>query len=265
LRKDAMMIYLMLGIWFLLTLLTGMGLYRLWSAKMGGRAVDWLLLPGTLCSELFFLIGRKVTRTPANTGILAPKGNTDGSAHDATRTSSGLLVDMFCSLLAIGVCGTALAMSVLHLGGQWILCDIATIHFFGHLSLTELPRSMPTTGGAFWETLEYQIVIIRRTLYAWTQADWSIWKTPLLLYLLIAFSIRLGPVRHDPRASMLVAILLVGITAAVSAMSDSVDYMVGHNVWWVLTGVWGMLMTLLAVTLLAMAIATLIRLFVRPK
>ena len=259
------MIYLMLGIWFLLALLTGMGLYRLWSAKMGARAVDWLLLPATLCSELFFLIGRIVTGKSANTGILAPKGNLDGSAHDATSTSSGLLVDMLCSLLALGVCGTALAMSVHYFGGQSILDDIATTRFFGHLSLTQLPREMPTTGAAFWETLEYQIVVVRRTLYAWTHADWSTWKTPLLLYLLIAFSIRLGPVRHDPRASMLVAILLVGFTAAISAMSDSVDKAVGYPVWSLLTGVWGMLMTLLAVTLLAMAIATLIRLFIRPK
>jgi len=259
------MIYLMLGIWFLLTLLAGMGLYRLWSAKAGGRAVDWLLLPATLCSELFFLIGRIVTGKPANTGILSPKGNTDGSAHDATRSSSGLLVDMLCSLLALGVCAAALTLSVHYLGGQSILDDIATTHFFGHLSLTQLPRSLPTTGTAFWETLEYQIVIVRRTLYAWTQADWSTWKTPLLLYLLIAFSIRLGPVRHDPRASMLVAILLLGFTAAISAMSDSVDNAVSYPVWSILTGVWGMLMTLLAMTLLAMAIATLIRLFIRPK
>ena len=259
------MIYLMLGIWFLLTLLAGMGLYRLWSAKAGGRAVDWLLLPATLCSELFFLIGRIVTGKPANTGILSPKGNTDGSAHDATRSSSGLLVDMLCSLLALGVCAAALTLSVHYLGGQSILDDIATTRFFGHLSLTQLPRSLPTTGTAFWETLEYQIVIVRRTLYAWTQADWSTWKTPLLLYLLIAFSIRLGPVRHDPRASMLVAILLLGFTAAISAMSDSVDNAVSYPVWSILTGVWGMLMTLLAMTLLAMAIATLIRLFIRPK
>jgi hypothetical protein len=259
------MIYLMLGIWFLLTLLTGMGLYRLWSAKASGRVVDWLLLPATLCSELFFLIGRIVTGRSANTGIISSKGNTDGSADDATRSSSGLLVDMLCSLLALAVCGTALAMSVHYFDGQSILDDIATTRFFGHLSLTQLPRTMPTTSAAFWETMEYQIVVVRRTLYAWSQADWSTWKTPLLLYLMIAFSIRLGPVRHNPRASMLVAILLLGMTAAISAMSDSVNDAVGQEVWSILTGVWGMLMTLLALTLLAMAIATLIRLFVRPK
>ena len=58
------MIYGALTLWLFLILLTGAGLYRCWTKRLGGAVVDWLILPATLIAETLYAAGRLLTESP---------------------------------------------------------------------------------------------------------------------------------------------------------------------------------------------------------
>ena len=256
------MIYLMFGIWFVLLLLAGMGLYRLWTAKAGAALVDWLMLPAAIVSEVFYSIGRVVTGRPAFGGIISPRHARDDACRSAIAGRGGLLIGMLSSLLVLAACAAAIGASVYFLDGRAVVRDVVTDELLTEFDLTSLPKDFPTSWNAFWDLAEYQVSVVQRTLHAWSVQDWRRWQTPLLLYLTAIFAIRLGPVRHDQRSSLIVAILLIGIAAAVGAMSKPFDDLVRGDLWSLLTFLWGMVLTMLTITLVVLGIVRLVTLLI---
>ena len=55
------MIYAAFIMWFFLLIFIGIGVYHIAARLIGGRAVSWILLPGTLISEMAWILGALVT------------------------------------------------------------------------------------------------------------------------------------------------------------------------------------------------------------
>lgn len=253
------MLFLAFGFYLVLIVLTAVGLYRLWARHLGGAVVDWLMLPATFVSEAAYSLGRVITGRPAYGGLISPQHAGSDPCRNAIAGRFGVLVSMLASLLTMLACGTCLLLAVHFLGGD-IVRDMVTVHLLSCLDLTAIPQEVPTDWADLWEQLQYQVVIVQRITTCWMQQDWLDWPTPVFVYVAAVFSIRLAAVRHDARATLLVAVGLAllagGLGSAIPAVYDAI----AGDLWYVLTYVWGNLLFLLMVTLVVGGFLKLIRL-----
>ncbi len=250
------MIYAAMGMWVFLILLTGMGVYRVWTKHLGGAVADWLLFPATVMSELAYSAGRLMTGRPAYGGIISPRNPSNDACRTAISGKGGFLVAMLSSFLVLVVCGAALGLL-----GKWM--GEGTIRAFvssgGVFESDFLPRVIPTDWDAFWGTVMYQVELLRRFCEGWVRLDWGNWPVPVFVYLSICLSVRLGPVRHDWRATLVVAAVLLALLAAAAAVIEPLRDVVNGELWWLLTYSWGLLLFLLVVTLVVLGIVYLVR------
>jgi hypothetical protein len=249
------MIYAALAMWVILILLTGMGLYRLWARQLGGALVDWLLLPATLAGELAYSAGRMMTGRPAYGGLISPRDASADPCRNAISGRGGFLVSMLASLLVLTASTTAIVLLAKYLDPGVISTMAFSDLYIG------LDRQLPTGWSDLWGMAEKQIDLLKGITATWTRLDWTDWHVPLFVYLTGALAIRLGPVRHDQRASLAVAAGIVGLAAIVGSVAEPVrDMLTGGDLWYLLTYVWSVLLFLLMVTLLMMGIVWLVRL-----
>ncbi len=239
-----------------LILLTGVGLYRLWAKHLGGAVTDWVLLPATVMSELAYSAGRLITGRPAYGGIISPQNVSTDACRTAISGKGGFLVAMLSSFLVLAVCATALGLLGKWMGGGVIQTFITAR---GVLEAVSLPKALPADWNAFWDTVTYQVELLRRFCEGWTRIDWANWPTLVFVYLSICFTIRLGPVRHDWRATLVVAAVLVALLAAAGKIFEPLQDVVYGDLWCLLTYAWGLLLFLLVVTLVVMGIVHLVR------
>jgi hypothetical protein len=234
-----------------------MGVYRLWRRLFGGATVDWILLPATLLGELAYAAGRVVTGRPSYAGLISPQNPAEDPCGHAIAGKFALPVAMLSSTLTIGLCGGALLASAKLCGKEvlngFALCD-------GLHSLSRLPRELPDGWGSLWDLAALQIDMIRRVLEGWASVDWTDWPVPLFVYLSAAFTVRLGPVRHDQRAMVLVALALSGLIALGGAVFPAVDDLVRGDLWYLLSYCWAVLLVLLAGTMLIRGVIALVSL-----
>lgn len=256
------MTYVTLGFWLVLILVTGLSLYRYWTRRLGGAVVDWLMLPATLVSEAAYSAGRMVTGRPAFGGLISPQDVKSDACRFAISGKHGFLVSMFSSFLAFVLCGLALAATIKWLGRNVVQSLILT---YGLLDLTSLPKELPVQWDSFWDFLIYQIDLLRRFCEMISRQDFLHGRVPVFLYLSGIFSVRLGPVRHDWRATLVVGVILVGLTSATAATVPAVDNFVASKLWFALTYVWGLLLFLLALTLILTGIAALVHPFLSAR
>ncbi|MBN1553592.1 MAG: hypothetical protein JXA11_02520 [Phycisphaerae bacterium] len=249
------MIYGTLGMWLILILVAGIGVYRYWTRRLGGAVVDWLMLPATLVSEAAYSAGRLMTGRPAFGGLISPQDVKEDACRFAISGKHGFFVSMLSSFLALVMGCLALAATTKWLGRGMVHSLILPN---GLLDLTSLPKEPPLQWDAFWDFLVYQIVLLRRFCEMIGKQDWLNWRVGLFVYLSAIFSVRLGPVRHDWRATLIVAVILMALLAAVAAAVPAVGEFVEGTLWYVLTYVWALLLGLLALTLILTGVAALL-------
>ncbi len=231
------MTYVAFSIWMYLILLAGMGLYRLWTRQFGHRLVDWILLPGTVCSELSYANGLLLLGRPAAGGIISTTGNSYAPGQVPTG-QFGFFVSMFTSLLGLLGCSIALCLVTKWLGGP-IMLKFAFSGGAGQLP-TELPQGLAILGdqGRLLKFLGQTI----------TQLDWTNWRTPVFIYLTICLAVRLGVVRHDWRAALVTNAVALGLLCGLCKIYPDIQGRLEYA-WPLLTYVWTMLLSLLAITL----------------
>lgn len=252
------MIYGTFAVWMLLILLTGVGLYRLWGRRVGGAVVDWLLLLATLTGELAYSLGRLITGRPAYGGLISPRDVANDPCRYAISGKGGFLVALLSSLLTLAV--TVVLVGLLtHWLGRDVVQSVVTCEIIARLDATCLPKELPTTWDGLWDVIEYQIVLVRRLVKGLAALDWTHWQVPVYVYLSAIFAVRLGPVRHDQRAMLVTAGALLGILALIgTAYPQMSDHLEG--LWYLLTYLWSLLLTLLMATLAIFALVSLVNL-----
>jgi len=249
-------IYAALAVWLLGILFMAVGTYRLWARMIRPQYVSWALLPGTLVAEMAYIFGCLVTGGEIRRAKIVPEAGSrksGGDSEPATEATARLKVlgPIVASLLAVVAC--AAAILIVHaLLGEPVLTQ------FVSLPSASLPKTLPTSWGAFWDQLGGQLTLLRRVCETWTELQWSNWRVPLFVYLAVCLSVRLAPVRRDLRATLAAVVAVAILIALLGLVWKRFDSLV-QDVWPLVTYVWSLLLFLLVLTLLISAVAALVR------
>lgn len=259
------MIYLALAFWLFLVILAGIGVYRMLGRLARPRWVDWALLPGTLVSEMAYILGCLITggeirraRLIRNDSAAGRRGGGPAGTDAVPRLK--VVGPIVAALTAIVACMGAI-VAVHALLGEPILKDFLAkeVWLLGPVApASTLPKALPTTWNGFWADLNGQIDLLRRMSETWAGADWLDWRVPLFIYLALCLSIRLAPVTRPVRPT-LGAALAVSAVIALAAMVSSTFAGLIDDVWPLLTYVWTSLLLLLVLSLLIRGAVGLVR------
>lgn len=252
--------YAAFAFWLLLIVITGIGLYRLWTSRIGGAAVDWLMLPATLVGELAYSCGRLLTGRPAYGGLISPRDASNDPCRNAISGRFGFLVAMLSSLMTFASTGTVLLLMVHFLGDDVIRSMVVWTDFF----MKDMPQEVPASWGGFWDVLGNQIDLLRRICETWADLNWRQWQIPVFVYGTAIFAVRFAPVRHNLKPTLATAAILIVLIVAAAAMIEPFGDFLTGNFWFYLTYLWSVLLFLLAVTVVLHGAALLVRIFI-PK
>jgi len=158
------------------------------------------------------------------------------------------------------VCSSDLVASVYYLGESVIP---KVIFELGDLELTAVSKEVPLSWDSFWALLIDQVRLLQRMCEIWTRLDWGDWCVPGFLYFSGVFILRLGPVRHDFRASLVVGLGIAIILSAVGTVWAGLWDILSGDFWSVLTYMWGFMLFILAVTLVAAGLSRLVKTLLR--
>jgi len=248
------MIYAAFVVWFFILIFAGIGVYSIASRLVKPRVVSWILLPGTLISEMAWILGCLLTGGEIRKAKLI---QTDGSAaQEGTQSSGGLKIGPLVSaLLAIVACAVAVLLLDKWLG-QSVLKTFTIKGVW--VPKQALPQTLPGSWDGFWTLVSAQPALIRRLCETLRELPWGQWQTPVFLYLSICLTVRLAPARRNLRATLgavVVLCILLALTGAIwKDFAGSVE-----NIWPLLVYLYALMLTLLVAMLMIWAIVSLVR------
>jgi hypothetical protein len=250
------LIYAAFTLWLFLILFAGIGVYRLWGKMVKADWLNWVLLPGTVVSEMAYIFGSLITGGEVRRAKLLPvKGASKGENSEPTTETSGglkLVGSVVASLFSIVACVAAILLLRKLLGAPVIE------KFIGIFSTTEVPQELPRSLDSFWSQVEGQVRLLRRMSETWWELDWLNWRVPLFVYLVACLSVRIAPVNRPIRPTLAAAVLIAALIALAGLISKSFSGLMS-DVWPLLTYIWANLLFLLAATLLLSGLVRLVR------
>ena len=248
------MIYAAFALWLGLLTLAGMAIYKLWIGLLGPRVVNWLLLPGTVVSEMAYIFGCLITGGEVRRARLIDFGDAgDGRTHTEAAAKYKTLGPLVASLMALVACGAAILIVDRLLGGPMLKAFLAQGVLNGS---TSLPKTLPTSWDAFWGQAAGQLDLIKRMCETVGRLDWRQWPGPLFVYLAMCLSIRLAPARRNLRATLGAVVVIAGAVALAGLAWKKFGDLI-NDVWPLLTYVYATVATVLVVTLVTRGLVTL--------
>ncbi len=250
------MIYAAFTVWFFVILFMGVGAYRLWAHLLRAGWISWALLPGTLVSELAYIFGSLITGGEIRQArLISSSGKSSGQSDTSEPTTEAapklrVIGPIIASMTSVIACagGILLVNAVI---GQDVIVEF-------HLSGTSLHQTLPRSVPEFWDLLEHQVRLLRRSFETWGRLEWSDWRTVLFVYLSLCLAVRLGPVRRQMRPTLAAVVLLAAIIAAVGALADRFKNLM-MDIWPLVSYVYSTLLFVLVLGLVANALAGLVK------
>ena len=207
------MLYVALTFWLLVCVLTAWGVHRLWCGILPVKALNALLLPGTLIALLGHILGLLVTGATVDTATLYKDGSGDPETTTDPKPRIPVVGPVIIGMLPLLACGTGIFFVVRYLGGPILSrlpMDIVSL---------KLPATLPGT----FDLLRGQITLVESFIAAMRAADFHDWKTGVFVYSLVCLAIRMAPFEGTMRGA-LAAIVLLGLgAAAVTSLFDLAD------------------------------------------
>jgi hypothetical protein len=242
------MVWLALIFWLVLTIFLGMGVYALWARLIKPAYLAWVLLPGTVVSEMAYIFGSLITGGEVRSKLIPSGSGKEGAAGGGTQAkhSGKFLGPMVASLIAIAACGAAMLATHALLGKP----VTGLVH--------QLDDRLPTSWQGFWEQGHSQLTAVQRMFESLADLRWSDWRVPLFVYLSICLGVQLVPSRRPVRPTLAAVVAIAAVIAIAGALSTRFDNLLAE-VWPLVSYVWTMLLVLLTVTLLSHAVAALVR------
>lgn len=238
------MIYAAFALWFFIILFMAVGVRALWARLVKPVWVAWALLPGTIVSEMAFILGSLITGGEIRHAKILPSSGNEGDTEAQAEPRLKIIGPTIASILAVAACCGGIIVSHQLLGQPFIREFI----FPNELPLSAVPKSLPTTGGAFWDMLAEQARLLQRMSNTIVSVDWLNWRVPLFVYLTICFSLRLCPGRRDLRFTLLAVLVLTALIGLAGVFLPSLGDLMGQF-WPLLTYIWTLVLYLLAVSL----------------
>lgn len=250
--------------WLLLTIFMGMGVYTLLAKLTKPVVVACLLLPGTIVSELAYILGCLITGGEIRRSKIMPDSKAGDGGQPTTEAQSklGFFGPLIASTFAIVACGAAI-LAVNKYMGKDVVQNIASAQSDGLLPPKGNfnPKAPSTTTAAvnyFWKLVHSQVDLLKNFTDTVGGLKWKDWKVPLFVYLSLCLGVRLSvatrPVRPTLAAVVLIAVTIAIIGALWEKFSDLMN-----EVWPLLSYVWGLLLLALVATLLLSGLVAMIK------
>lgn len=252
------MIYAAFTVWLFGIVFLGVGVFRVWTSVAKPLWVNWALLPGTLVSEMAYILGCLITGGEIRKArLLESPGSAGGDSGPATEANQRLKVlgPIVASLLAVLACMGAILL-VHRLLGEPVIRTFISGGVWGPASA--LPRELPASWDALWAQLDRHLDLLRRMCETLGRLDWLAWQVPLFVYLSMCFSVRLAPVGRDLRATLAALVAVAVVIAVVGALSDRFTNLL-QDLWPLVTYIWALLLTLLALSLVIRGMVSLVQ------
>jgi len=249
-----MAIYVWFVLWMFLMLAMAAGVYALLVRLMSPTVVQWVLLPGTIVSEVAYMFGVLITGGEIRRRVLPGKeGGGDGVASTGGKPRTfGAVVASVLSIVAV----------VATLVWAYKLLDEPVIGKFIGLGLTQLGKSGVSSfgelSGVFWEQVRNQVSLLERLTGTLTKVNWFDWRVPLLVYLTLCLSVRMWPAGRPIRPTLIGVVILAGVIATIGAIWTRFESLLS-DLWPLLTYVWTSLLLLLVLALAITGATALVR------
>jgi hypothetical protein len=241
----------------------GMGVFTLLAKLTKPVVATCLLLPGTIVSELAYILGCLITGGEIRRSKIMPesKGSDGGQPTTEAQSKLGFFGPLVASMFAIVACGAAI-LAVNHYMGKSVIDQFA-MRSDGMLppkgSFTEkAPSSTAAAVNYFWKLVHAQVDLLKRSTDVLGELKWKNWKVPLFVYLSLCLGVRLSVATRPVRPTLAAVVLIAVTIAIIGALWDKFSDLM-NEVWPLLSYVWGLLLLTLVVTLLLSGLVALIR------
>ena len=246
------MLFAALTFWLLTAVLAAWGVHRLWCGMSKPRAVNIVLLPGTLVAQLGHVFGLLITgATVSNTTLYKDdEMGEPGTTQDA-RPRIPVIGPIAIGLLPLLACGGAIFFVARFLGPP-VMSGLAE-----HRAATALPTSV----GQFWQFLRDAVTLVEGfvdAVMASFPGRWTVW---VFLYLMICLTVRMAPFPGYLRGSLGAIVLLGLVSAGLGAVFPSLSGFVQGG-WATLSLTVATLLFLLLVTAGIRGLVSLVQLLV---
>ncbi|MFW6155086.1 MAG: hypothetical protein ACOC95_07720 [Planctomycetota bacterium] len=238
------MIYVAFAFWLFALIFAARCIVLLWGQMVKPGVLAWILLPGTLATELAFYLASLLSGAEFR---LPTAGDGDGDNGGLGVASGGVpyLTPLLTGLMPVLVCLGLIVILATRFGGA----------IFERFALTEAaaPMNLPLLSNAtVWDLLGGQVHLLQA---AWTAltgalAHWP-WHAPqawLFHYVMICLIVRMAPLRRPMRPVVFgTAAVAVMISIAVRIVSDGGNWL--YDIWPLLSYTWATALLLMALTL----------------
>ena len=251
------MLYAALTFWLLVIVFSAWGVHALWSRLVKPRAVNTILLPGTLVAQLGHVLGLLVTgNSVQNTSLMSDDETGDPQTNTPEKPRIPVVGPVLIGLLPLLACAAALYAAA----RTWGRSIIDGFGESGLLVTQTLPKSAPDV----WQLLRDSITLMENMLDAVVHSDLPHWPTALFLYLAVCLTVRMTPFEGNRRGA-LGAIVLSGVLIwIVGALTGRVDGAL-QSTWPLISFSVGVLLFLLLTSLLVTGVVELIRIVAKNE
>ncbi len=249
------MLYAALTLWLLVIVFSAWGVHWLWSRMIKPRAVNTVLLPGTLIAQLGHVLGLLITgNSVRNTSLMGDDEKGEPTTDSPDKQRIPIVGPVVVGLLPLVACAACLYLAAETLGRGVLVAGASA----------EVPQALPGTLAGIWELLRTSITVTENMLNAILASDLLNWANVLFLYLAVCLTVRMTPFEGNRRGAVgaiLLSGLVIGLVASlISAVKGAV-----LNSWSTLSFAVGMLLFLLLVSLLISGVVGLVRILARNE
>jgi hypothetical protein len=250
------MLYAALTFWLMVIVFSAWGVHWLWSRMIKPRAVNTVLLPGTLIAQLGHVLGLLVTgNSVSNTKLMGDDEKGEPTSDTPDKQRIPVIGSVLVGLLPLVACAACLYLAAMTLGRSVVVKEGTVL---------ELPQALPLTVAGIWGLLRTSITVTENMLSAILSSDLTNWATVLFLYLSVCLTVRMTPFEGNRRGAI-GAILLAGLVIGLLASLTSAVEGAVRSSWPILNFAVGMLLFLLLVSLLISGIVGLVRILARNE
>lgn len=236
------MLYAATTFWLLVIVFSAWGVHALWSRLVKPRAVNVVLLPGTLVAQLGHVLGILVTGGAVQNTTLMSDGE-DGAPRADTpeKTRIPIVGSIIVGLLPLLACAGALYAAAHYWGGDVI--------GGADLDGPSVPQALPTSVAEAWQLLHDGVNVMQDMTAAIAAANLRDWSTLLFLYLAVCLTVRMTPFEGNRRGAIGAILLAGGVIWLAGSLSAALHDGILAS-WPLLSFSVGMLLFLLLVSLL---------------
>ena len=251
------MLYAATTFWLLVIVFAAWGVHALWSQLVRPKAVNAILLPGTLVAQLGHVLGILVTgNSVRNTALMGNNESGDPETDTPQETRVPVVGAVVIGMLPLLACGAALYAAA-RMWGRDVLAGLAPHE-------VAVAQSLPTSVGEVWALLHATLDLTANLLQAILNSDFRQWQTGLFLYLAVCLTVRMTPFEGNRRGA-LIAILLGGLLITVIGFAWSGLEPLLEQAWPLLSFAVGMVLFLLLVSLLVSGLVGFVRILAKGQ